>query len=81
MKARNDVLDGIRETAVCMQRGVVKIGRGCENLIKELQGYVWDESADCDKPVKENDHSVDAARYAVATLRLKQRSDATYQRK
>lgn len=74
-KARNDVLDGIRETAVCMQRGVVRVGRGCRSLVKELGGYVWDDDASGDAPLKVDDHACDAMRYLVATMRLKQRSD------
>ncbi len=76
MKARNDVLDGIRETAVCMQRGVVRIGCGLKSTIKELQGYVWDDKAQGDAPLKVDDHAVDAMRYLVATMHVKQRSDS-----
>ena len=76
VKARNEVLDGIRETAVCLQRGVLKISRECQATVKELQGYVWDEKALGDAPIKENDHAMDSMRYFAATTRLKQRSDA-----
>ena len=69
-KARNDVMDGIRETGVCMQRGRVRIAAGCEGLVKELGGYRWDERADGDRPLKVEDHSCDALRYGVATLRM-----------
>jgi PBSX family phage terminase large subunit len=55
--ADNDVMDGIRETATAMITGKIKISpTKCPNLIKELQGYVWDDSAD-DRPVKVNDHA------------------------
>ena len=39
---------------------------------RELEGYVWDAKAstDKDKPVKVNDHLMDAARYFVKTMRL-----------
>lgn len=40
------------------------IHESCENLRRELAGYRWGENG---KPVKENDHSVDALRYAVYT--------------
>ena len=69
-KARNDVMDGIRETGVCMQQGRVRIAAGCSGLIKELGGYVWDSRADGDRPVKVEDHSCDALRYGVATMRM-----------
>lgn len=71
-KADNDVADGIRDTAVCMQAGAVRIHRRCKALIGELQGYVWDEKKD-DAPVKADDHACDALRYMVRTKRLARR--------
>ena len=55
--ARNDVLDGIRNTARAMQAGKVKISPKCEAFIHELQGYVWQDRADMDAPVKIADHA------------------------
>lgn len=69
-KARNDVLDGIRETAACMQSGAVRISKGCVETEKEFAGYAWDAKAGADRPVKENDHMMDALRYFVATMRV-----------
>ena len=69
-KARNAVEDGIRETAACMQSGSVRVADGLPELEKEFAGYVWDAKADGDRPVKENDHLMDALRYGVATLRM-----------
>ena len=69
-KARNAVEDGIRETAACMQSGSVRVADGLPELEKEFAGYVWDAKADGDRPVKENDHMMDALRYGVATLRM-----------
>lgn len=68
-KADNAVEDGIRDTAVCLQRGTVRIFEICTETIKEFEGYVWDAKAE-DKPVKVNDHLMDAARYFVRTRRL-----------
>lgn len=68
-KANNDVLDGIRDTAVCLQRGTIRIFDSCRETIKEFDGYVWD-AKDEDKPVKVNDHMMDALRYFVKTKRL-----------
>ena len=67
-KADNDVLDGIRETATALQTGKVKVCRACKNWIVEAQSYVWDESAGEDRPVKENDHAMDALRYFCKTM-------------
>ena len=68
--ADNDVLDGIRETATCLQTGKIKISPYCKCLIKEAQGYVWDEDAADDKPVKVNDHAMDAMRYFAKTMHI-----------
>lgn len=68
--ANNDVADGIRETATAMKKGLIKITPGCKNLITELQGYVWDDKALEDKPVKINDHACDDMRYLVKTMKV-----------
>lgn len=68
--ADNAVLDGIRETATSMRTGKIKIASCCKNLIKEAQGYVWDDSAKEDKPMKVNDHAMDAMRYFVKTMNI-----------
>lgn len=66
--ANNAVADGIRETATAMKSGRIKISPDCVNWKKEIQGYVWDETAVEDKPIKENDHCMDAMRYFVYTM-------------
>lgn len=68
--ADNNVLDGIRETAVALQSGRVKILRSCKNWIKEAGGYVWDNSEAIERPVKVNDHLQDATRYFIKTKRI-----------
>lgn len=70
IKADNDVLDGIQETHTCMKRGYIKILRSCKSLIAELNGYVWDDKSDEDRPIKVNDHACDSMRYLVHTYRL-----------
>lgn len=69
-KANNDVLDGIRETAVAMASGAIKVSARLKNTIAEMQGYVWDDKAGEEAPLKENDHSMDAMRYFVKTMRI-----------
>lgn len=64
--ADNAVLDGIRETSTGLGNGEIKIDKGCEMLLEEISGYVWDSTAakhGVEKPVKENDHACDAMRY------------------
>ena len=68
--ADNDVLDGIRETASCMYQGRIKILSSIPEFRKEAEGYVWDEKEDEDRPIKVNDHLMDAIRYFVKTKRI-----------
>ncbi|WP_276670275.1 PBSX family phage terminase large subunit [Schaalia cardiffensis] len=68
--ANNDVLYGIRLMANGLANGWLKISDHCTGLIKEAPGYSWDpkaQAAGVDKPIKTADHSLDAARYALAT--------------
>ena len=67
LKADNAVLDGIRETATCLKNGKIRISDRLTAWRKEAEGYIWDESAKDDRPVKTNDHAMDAMRYFVKT--------------
>lgn len=67
-KAKNDVLDGIRLTAAMLRTGVIKIGAGCVDAIREFGLYRWDDKGEVDKPIKENDHAMDDIRYFCATV-------------
>ena len=69
-KADNSVLDGLRETSVCLKTGRIKISSGMENTKTEFESYVWDGGKTDDVPIKENDHAMDAMRYFVKTKRV-----------
>lgn len=68
--ADNAVADGLRETATAMASGAIKISPKCKSWLHEVQGYVWDQDAGEDRPVKENDHAMDAMRYFVKTMNI-----------
>ena len=68
--ADNAVLDGIRETAVAMKTGRIKVNAAIKEWQEEMAGYIWDEKSTEEKPVKEKDHYADATRYFVKTMRL-----------
>ena len=72
-KARNDVLPGIRLTAAMLRAGVIKIGAGCTDAIREFRLYRWEEKGEVDKVVKENDHAMDDIRYFCATVMRRDR--------
>ncbi len=68
LPAQNQVLDGIRRTGVLFRQGRLHICRDCRGLSDELSTYQWDQRAEEDRPVKENDHGPDALRYFVNSL-------------
>lgn len=66
-RANNAVIDGIQHTASCLQEGLIKVNNCCKRTIEEYGLYSWDDKADEDAPIKENDHAMDATRYFVNT--------------
>ena len=72
-KARNEVLPGIRLVANMLKTGVIRIGAGCADAIREFGLYRWDEKGEVDKVVKENDHAMDDIRYFCATVMRRDR--------
>lgn len=74
--ADNDVLDGISDVQTMLKEGRLIIDASCKHTQKEYQSYAWDSKAADrgeDKPIKVNDHCMDATRYFVRTLRLVKR--------
>ncbi len=70
-RADNQVLDGIRMVGALLQSGGLVFDRRCTRTLEEFTQYVWDSKAADrgeDKPVKENDHAMDAVRYFVNTV-------------
>lgn len=67
--AENEVLEGIRKTSTLIDKKKVKVSNTCENLIREINGYSWDDASlkGKEKPLKIADHAVDAMRYYVET--------------
>lgn len=68
--ADNNVLDGIRMVASLLAQGVLYVHESCEGWIEEVVGYTWDPDKaleGLDEPLKVNDHSMDAGRYAIKT--------------
>lgn len=66
--ADNDVLNGITYMCSEMRKGNVLVHQRCKNLIREIEGYVWDDKKAKlgeDAPLKKDDHATDGFRYAV----------------
>lgn len=70
--ANNNVADGLRETASAMRSGAIKIvdNASMKPWKQEVAGYIWDDSAIDDVPIKIDDHDMDAMRYFVKTKRV-----------
>lgn len=73
-KAKNDVLDGIRFVGTLLNEEKIAFNSSCVNTLKEFSSYIWDSKAmdrGEDKPIKQNDHAMDAVRYFVYTIIFK----------
>ena len=70
MKAKNDVINGIRVTSQMLTSGLAKISNKCSNSISEFGMYRWDTESKSDKDtvIKENDHAMDDIRYFCYTV-------------
>jgi PBSX family phage terminase large subunit len=73
VEANNDVYNGIQMMCTEMGKGNLTVCKDCPNLIREIEGYVWDKKKSLqgdDAPVKKADHAVDALRYIIATHKV-----------
>jgi len=71
--ANNDVYNGIQSMTSLMQQGNLYVLDCCKNLIREIEGYVWDSKKarlGIDAPLKINDDAVDCLRYAVHSHKI-----------
>lgn len=71
--ADNTVTDGIQlvQNLLSGHEGRLFVHRSCVNLIREFFSYAWDPKAQArgeDKVIKENDHALDALRYALYNM-------------
>lgn len=70
LKAKNDVKNGIRLVSTMLQKGLLVFTTNSRHTLNEFNAYAWDEKAGEngeDKPLKFNDHCMDALRYFVMT--------------
>lgn len=73
-KARNDVVDGIRLVGTMLSKKEILFHKSLTNTLDEFSMYVWDAASidrGEDKPLKENDHAMDAVRYFCSTVASK----------
>lgn len=68
LKANNEVLKGIRNTAAMLNAGMIKIHTSCKDSIREFGIYSWDTTKAEDAVIKEYDHAMDDIRYFCQTI-------------
>jgi PBSX family phage terminase large subunit len=66
-----DIVAGVDHVRELFKQGRIHIHPGCKNLIMELETYRYPDKKpdnnEPEKPIKENDHALDALRYALYT--------------
>lgn len=68
--ANNEVKEGISKVIELIKTKRLKVFRGLGNFLDEIGSYSWAEKAGQikEEPIKDNDHLMDALRYALASL-------------
>ena len=74
VKADNDVADGIRVTADLLRTGRVVICGDCQDCLREIAQYCWEQRGERDVPRKKDDHAMDDLRYFAMDL-VKEREE------
>ena len=68
-KGKDSIKNGINRIRELFKQGRLLIHSSCENLIWELETYSYPDKKDLhneeEAPIKENDHALDALRYAI----------------
>lgn len=71
IRGNNDVANGILNVGIALAKRFVLYNDVCVETFREFESYVWDEKAAKrgeDKPIKQNDHHMDADRYFINTI-------------
>jgi PBSX family phage terminase large subunit len=81
-----DIVAGVDNVRELFKQGRIHINPDCKNLIYELETYRYPdkkpEKNEEEKPVKENDHALDALRYALYTHKPKKKiSDPIFEQR
>ena len=69
IKGKDSVQSGINKVRELLKSNRLFIHKSCVNLISELETYSYPEKkadhSEAENPIKENDHALDALRYAI----------------
>lgn len=72
-QADNKVIPGINLIQSLITTNNLLVHKDCKHLLREFGSYRWDEKAQAkgeDKPVKQDDHVMDALRYSIYTNKM-----------
>jgi PBSX family phage terminase large subunit len=72
-QADNEVLKGIELVSSMIDMGLMRVLRHCKHTLREFGAYRWDPKAQErgeDKPIKQDDHCMDAIRYVINGTRM-----------
>jgi PBSX family phage terminase large subunit len=71
IKNKDSIANGIDKVRVLLKNNKLLIHASCVNLISEFETYAYPEKTpgknENENPIKENDHALDALRYAIST--------------
>ena len=71
IKNKDSIQNGINRVRQLLKMGKLHIHKSCINLISEFETYSYPEKKpdknEYENPIKENDHALDALRYALST--------------
>ena len=72
-EANNDIDIGVAKVKSLFKNDLIYIDKSCKHIIKELESYRYEKQQKltknlAERPVKKDDHAVDALRYAVTAF-------------
>lgn len=72
VKGKDSIENGIKKIKELLLSDRLKINKKCINLISEFEMYAYDDNDESinlkEKPIKANDHALDALRYVVSMM-------------
>ena len=71
VKGKGSIVNGVQRLQELLKSGRIRVSNKCKNLINEFETYHYPEKTinhnDSEKPVDEDNHALDALRYALTT--------------
>lgn len=77
-KGKDSVVSGIQKIRELLLIDKIKINSRCVNLISEFEMYSYDDEKEInqnEKPIKANDHALDALRYVISMIQIEKPSE------